>query len=170
MTALLGLVKVVPVWAWALAAILAWGGFQKHRATSATKAAAVAEQRAAVEAATAQAEAQARQREHEITSRAQEAADAYRSNLASAKRSADGARTELDRLRVAAAGAAPSCSGPAASGATGRADGADALRAVVSECATALQAMAAIADDRQARVTGLQSYIRAIGAASAPPQ
>lgn len=164
----LGIAKVVPIWAWGLAAVLAWGGFQKHRATSATKAAAVAEQRAAVESATVQAEAGARQREHELTTTTTKAADAYRSNLATAQRAAAAARTDLDRLRDAV-GSAPACRADSASGAAGRVDGADAFRVVVRECSAALSEMAEVAGDREARVTGLQDYIKAIGAASAPP-
>jgi len=164
---LLGLARMVPVWAWIVAAALGWGAWQKHSATSAAKVAAVAEQRAAVEAATAQAESAAREREHELTHNTAKAADVYRSNLAAAQRAAAGARTDLDRLRNAV-GSAPSCRAGEGAGATSGTDGAHAFRVVVGECAAALQEMAAIADDRQARVTGLQDYIQAIGAASAP--
>lgn len=166
---LLPILRGVPVWAWAIAAALAWGGFQHHRAAISTKAAAVAEQRAAVEAATAQAEAGARAREHEITTNAERAADGYRANLAAAQRAAAGTRIELDRLRDAV-GSAPACRAGSAAGTPGGTDGADALRLVVGECSRALSAMAEVADDRQARVTGLQDYIKAIGAASAPNQ
>jgi hypothetical protein len=161
----LGLARAVPVWVWALAALLAWGGFQKHRAAGATREAAVAEMRAEVATATGRAEAEARQREYEIATTAQEAADAYRSNLARAQRAAAGARTELDRLRLAAATAAPACSaGAGASAPSGTHDAAGLLH-VLGECGAALQTMAADAGADAARLSGLQAYVRAIGAA-----
>lgn len=164
----MGVLRVVPVWAWALAACLAWGGWQRHRATAATREAAQAEQRAAVEAATAQAEAAARAREHEITTRAQEAADGYMARMAAARRAVDGARTERDRL-FDALSAAPGCAAPAAAGPASGVDGAADLRVVVRECAAALSQVAAAADAAESRLSGLQDYVRAIGAAPSAP-
>lgn len=156
----MSVLRIVPVWAWALAACLAWGAFQKHRATSATKAAAVAEQRAAVEAATSEAERAARAQEQRHADAVRQASDAYASNLERSRAAAGAARSELDRLRVAVA-AAGAASGPAPSAsAPGRSDGAAQLRLVVGECAAALSEVAAHADRCEARVRGLQDYVR----------
>jgi hypothetical protein len=163
----LAIFRAVPIWAWALTACLAWGGFQKFRATRATKAAAVAEQRAAVEEATAKAEAAARQREQQLTTATQEAADAYRSNLAAAQRTAAAARTERDRLLVAL-DAAPLCRADPSASAAGGADAAARVRQVLGECVGAVQTLAEAADADAQRVMGLQGYLTAIGAASAP--
>lgn len=169
MTFVLSLLRVVPVWVWALAACLAWGGFQRHRATTATKAAAVAEQRAAVEAATSEAERKAREQEQTYADNARTAADAYAANLKRARASGDAARRELNVLFDLVA--SPASPGGAASGAApgGGADDAAALRVVVGECAAALSKVAEAADDREARVKGLQDYIHAIGVPKVKP-
>lgn len=165
MTFVLSLLRVVPVWAWALAACLAWGGWQRHRATSATKAAAVAEQRAAVEAATSEAERAARQQEQTYADNARIAADAYAANLRRARASGDAARRELNVLFDLVASPAPP--GGAASGAapSGGADDTASLRRVFGECARALSTVAEAADSDAAKLKGLQDYTRAIGAA-----
>lgn len=161
------LLRLVPWWAWVVAVALAWGAWQRHSATSATRQAEQAKASAALQAAAAQAERQARQLEQTYTANVRSAADAYATNLKAARAAADRARVGLDGLRVAAATAPAAC--PAASDPTapGRADAAAGLRAVVGQCAAALQEVAAAADAADARVIGLQDYIRAIGAA--PP-
>lgn len=161
------ILRAVPIWAWALAAVLAWGAFQKHRATSATQKAAEAQQAAAVHAATAQEQAKAREKEHQFTTRTQEAADAYRSNLAAAQRAAATARTERDRLLVAL-DAAPLCRPDPGASASSGADAAARVRQVLGECAGAVQTLAEAADADANRVRGLQGHLIAIGAASAP--
>ena len=47
-----GLLRGVPAWLWVVLALAAWGGWQRHQATSQTKARAAAEQAAAVATAT----------------------------------------------------------------------------------------------------------------------
>lgn len=161
----LSVLRVVPVWAWALAACLAWGGWQRHRATSATKAAAVAEQRAAVEAATSEAERAARAQEQTYAENARQAADAYAANLERSRAAAGAARGELDRLRVAVAAVGPTCGPASSASAASQPDGTAALRLVVGECAAALSTVAEAADDRGARLKALQDYVRAVGPA-----
>lgn len=166
---ILGVLRAVPVWAWALAAVLAWGAFQKHRATSATQKAAEAQQAAAVHAAAAAEQAKAREIEHQLSTRAKEAADVYQANLAAARSRERGARTELERLRIAIANdAAGSCSAAPGASAPGRADAAPPVHAVLGSCASALQELAGIADEDATRLKALQDYVIAIGAASAP--
>ena len=167
MTAVFGILRVVPVWAWALAAILAWGGWQKHRAESGTKAAAVAEQRAAVEAATAEAERQARAQEQDFAARARSAADAYSKQVADARASAGRARVGLDSLRNAIA-AAPSCPASPSASSSGRTDATAELRGVLGSCAGAVQKLAEAADADAARLIALQQYVQAMQPKAAP--
>lgn len=157
---ILGLLKVIPVWVWVVAFALAWGGWQRHRAISATEAKAQAEQAAAVSAATAEAEAQAREREHALNTQAKEAADAYRANEARLRRDAAAVRTERDRLLHAVDSAV--CPASPSASATGGADAAAGLREVVRQCVGALAQVAAAADASDARLTGLQDYVRAV--------
>lgn len=90
---------------------------------------------------------------------AQKAADAYAVRARRAASDAAGARSELDRLRDTLTAAGPS---DAAASAAGRADDAGRARAVVGECAAALQTVAAAADTCESRLTGLQDYVRAV--------
>lgn len=164
----LAIFRAVPFWAWAIAACLAWGGFQKFRATRATKAAAVAEQRAAVEEATAKAEAATRQIEHQLATEVEEATNAYRANLALSQRAAAAARSELERLRVAIARDAQASTASPGSTAASGADGAPAVHTVLGECAGALQAMGELATQDARRLEGLQDYVKRTDAAKAP--
>lgn len=159
--AFLGLLRVVPVWAWALVAAVAWGGYQRHVATSSTKAKVEAEKRAALEVANAEAERQAREQEAQFATNARKAADAYTQRLNQARASATATRTELERLRdeAAATAACPATSDPSASG---RPDGAAVLRDVLGECAAALATVAEDADRAEARLSGLQDYVRGV--------
>ena len=165
---LLSIARVVPLWAWALVALLAWGGWQRHSATQATKAAAAAEQSAALQAAAAEGERQARQLEQTYATNVQGAANAYAENLRRARAAAADTRTELERLRDATAAAAPSCAASPGAAASSGTDGAAGLRQVLGHCARSLSSLAETADADAARVTALQEYVRAIGAASAP--
>lgn len=165
---LLALARAVPLWVWVIAVALAWGGWQRHRAISATEARAVAEQAAAVSAATAAAEQAAREREHALNTAAQEAADAYRSREARSRRDAAAVRDERDRLLHAVDGAGACPTGAGAS-AAGGADAAAGLREVVRQCVGALAQVAAAADASDARLIGLQDYVRGVGLAASSP-
>ncbi len=168
MAPLFAIARAVPLWAWALVALLSWGGWQKHRATTATRAAAQAEQAAAVQAEAARAERAAREQEQTFADNVRSASDAYADNLRRARAAAADTRSELERLRDATAAAAPSCAaGPGAAASAGT-DAAAGLRDVLGQCAGALSTLAEAADADAARLKGLQDYVRAIGAASAP--
>ena len=153
---------LVPWWAWVAAAVLAWGGWQRHTATVAARQAEQAKASAALHEAVAQAERQAREIEQTYTTNVRSAADAYATNLRAARAAADRGRVGLDSLRRAAAAAAPACQAASNPAAVARADAAAGLRAVVGQCAAALQEVAAAADASDARLKGLQDYIRAI--------
>lgn len=145
----LGIVRVVPIWAWALMAVLAWGGYQKWSATRATKAATEATERAA-------AEASAREAEQRFANAAREASSAYSKNTAAARRVADVARTERDRLLDAFA-AVPAANAASAACGTNDTTG---LRQVLRACTGIVQELAAIADEDAQRLIALQEFIK----------
>lgn len=171
----LGVLRVVPVWAWVIAAALAWGGWQRHRAITATEARAQIEQTAAVAQATAAAEAAARASEAATADAVRRAYDETRTRLARVERAAAGLRDDADRLRAAVGVyAASACAPGDAASAPSRTDGASVvagrLALVVRECADALQTVAAVADRDGARLEGLQAYVRAAGLAASAPE
>lgn len=162
MGVILPLLRAVPIWVWALVACLAWGGIQHKRATYQTAKRAAAEQAAAVQAVAAAEQAAAREREAALSEATRKAADAYRAELSRRAAAAAAVRADRDRLLDAVATTAgASAPGAGASAASG-ADGAAGLRVVVRECAAALSQVAASADACDARLMGLQDYVKAI--------
>ena len=149
MPIVIGIFRTVPIWAWVLMAALAWGGYQKWSATRATRAAVEATERAA-------AEASAREAETKFANAAREASSAYARNTSAARRAADAARTERDRLLDAIA-AAPAAS--AASAACGT-DDTTGLRQVLRACTGTVQELAAVADEDAQRLIALQEFIK----------
>lgn len=137
--------------------LLAFGGLQSCR-LQALQETQRAEQLAAAQAR-ADMERQAREQERTYADNARKAADTYRTALARTQASAAAAGAELDGLRDALA-AAGDAAPPAAAGRG--ADDAAAARGVVGECAGALARVAAAADACEARLSGLQYYVRGV--------
>ena len=117
---------------------------------------------AAVEATErAAAEASAREAGTKFANAAREASSAYARNTSAARRAADAARSERDRLLDSIA-AAPAASAPAAACGT---DDAAGLRQVLRECSGAIQELAAVADEDANRLNALQQWVKEVGAA-----
>ncbi len=118
------------------------------------------EHREAAAVALAAAEQRARAVEQEWAANTRKAAQTYATQKARVRADADGARSELDRLRDALASGGLHAAEGAASAA--RADDAARLVGVVNECASALREVAANADDTAARLIALQRYVAGI--------
>lgn len=147
---LLKILKAIPIWVYAIAILLAYGGYQRHRAITSTKAAA--------EATAAEAmQRQEREAEFKLSTVARESADAYAKNLAAVESSRDRTGAELERLRRTIAS---NRAVGASAAATGKPDGAATAERVVEECAGTLEEVAADAERSAAKVIGLQAYIR----------
>ena len=118
-----------------------------------------AQQKATIAADVAAAERRAREAEQLMADGARKAADTYAKQIHKARTDADGARTELERLRDTLG--TPRDAAQDAAAAAG-ADDATRARIVVGRCAATLQAMAATADACEARLSGLQDWIKAV--------
>jgi hypothetical protein len=142
LSGLLGIARVVPVWAWALVALLAWGGIQRHRASSAAGELRQAQAAAAIEREQAlQASITETQRrlaaQQEIAHAADEAASRARADA----HAAAGAAGRL-RQRIAALQAGAGAGNPATAGASS----ADRLGEALATCADRYREVAAAAD------------------------
>lgn len=142
MTAVLAFLRVIPWWLYAGAALLAWGGFQRHRATSAVNTLRVTEARAAAEHAKGL-EAQIAETQRRITKQ-QEIINESESKAARASAAAASSNAAVQRLqqRLAAIKAGAGSTGPAAAGGSST----DGLAGALGECADRYAAVAAVAD------------------------
>jgi hypothetical protein len=142
LTPILGLLRVVPWWAWALAAALAWGGWQKHRATSIAAEFALAQQQASAEReqALAASIAETSRRltaQQEATRRADSSLLKARGAAASAAGAADSLRARLAAIQADAGASHPAAAG---AGQTNR------LAELLGECADRYRGVASAAD------------------------
>lgn len=151
--ALRGLAGRVPAWAWALAAALAWGAIQHHRAGAAARQV-LAQQQAAAEAHAQQLQADAAETarrlaaQQEVTTRANEIATQARADAAAAR-----AAAERLRQRIAARQADARPADPAAAGASSpAAAGPDLCPDLLGRAVDHARQLAAVAD--QSRIAG----------------
>jgi cytoskeletal protein RodZ len=148
----LGVLRAVPVWVWVVGAALAWGGWQRHRATSAAETLRQAQQQAAaVEAEalrTSITETERRLSAH------QEIASAATVTAQANARAAASARAAADRLRRdAAAAASAAASSPAVAGdCTAANDAARVFAELLGRATDRAVELAAVADE--ARTAG----------------
>jgi hypothetical protein len=131
-------------------------GVQTWRLDSAQKQ--ILTEHAALEKTRADAEAQARQKEAEYAANVQQASRVYSANVAKAHAGAASASDALDGLRNAISSGTATADPLAAA----RVDDLARARLVVNDCAGVVQKMAATADDLEARLIGLQEYVKAI--------
>lgn len=147
--ALRGLAGRVPAWAWALAAALAWGAIQHHRAGAAARQV-LAQQQAVAEAHAQQLQADATETarrlaaQQEVTTHAQETATQARADAAAARAAADRLRQRIAARQADARPADPAAAGGGAPAPDAYQLLADVLSSVVDEAV----GLAALADER----------------------
>jgi hypothetical protein len=110
---------------------------------------------------------EARRIEQHRAREVQSAQSNYAARAVRDRAAAAGAAGELERLRDELAARDRAAAAPAS---TCRIDVAGAERELFGRCAAALAEVAAEADRVESKLTGLQDYVRAIGAAPAPAQ
>jgi Protein of unknown function (DUF2514) len=140
---ILGVLKAIPWWAYVIAACLAWGGWQRHRALSAAK----SYQQAQIEAAKATEAALAENIRETARRLAEQQKATHDAELkyAKARAAAGGAAAAAARLRerlVAIRAASAPTSDPAAAGASTT----DRLADILGQCADRYRTVAASAD------------------------
>lgn len=150
------------VWAaLVLAAFLAFTHFTAYRSGRAHVRAAWDKDIAVRAEASLKAEQEARAKEQALIKSRQQAEVKYAEEKRKAAAAAAGAKSELDRLRDELAQPAPARSTPSDPAAAERAAGAARLeRELLGACATALTDLASEADRLEARIVGLQAYVK----------
>lgn len=157
----LGLLKGLPWWAIAIAALLSWGQYNKWQAKHQAKKADQAIAQSAQSKATAAEEQNARTIEFEFAEKARKQADAYAETIRRTERSTAALRAERDRLLGAiSVPARPASASAAADGAACGCDDSASVRIVAGECVGALEAMAPDAEANRIRLIALQTWVR----------
>lgn len=134
--------------------------FTAYRSGKAVVRAAWDKERAELTAKALQQEQSFRKKEQALVAQRQKLEERYAQEKRNAATAAAGARSELDRLRDTLA-AAPGCPAGGDTAAAGRAAGATRLESeLLGHCAQALTDLAAEADRLEARIVGLQLYVK----------
>ena len=150
----------VPIWAWALAAVLAWGGWQRYQARSVR--AEYTQAQAAAETARVQSQAAAATETARRLKAQQEITDAEIQRRQAAEQAAAGLRTAEQRLRTQLAqSAARAASDPAPAG-SGPAAPLSVFADVLGECTTAVRQLAREADATRAAGSACQASYDAL--------